>query len=229
MGQFIVQFIEDFRKIVPSIPYIINGIWVTLGIALGAAIIGFILGTLLSLCKISNIKILNGFARAYTSLFRGTPLIMQLALAYFAIPQLLGLGDVSATVVAIITFGLNSGAYMSEIIRSGINAVDKGQFEAAGALGVGYSAMMKDIILPQAIKNILPAMMNEFIALTKDSAIVSTIAVTDMMRRSQMVSAEYYLYFPPMFIAFIMYYLVVLLLTFIGSKIERRLSRSDQS
>ncbi|SFG21653.1 amino acid ABC transporter permease [Sporolactobacillus nakayamae] len=223
------QLISSFKTIAPSIPYIINGIWVTLGIALGAAIIGFVLGTLLSLCKISNVKLLNGLARGYTSIFRGTPLIMQLALAYFAVPQLFGLGDVNATTVAIITFGLNSGAYMSEIIRSGINAVDKGQFEAAGALGVGYWPMMKDIILPQAIKNILPAMMNEFITLTKDSAIVSTIAVTDMMRRSQIVSAQYYTYFPPMFVAFIMYYLVILLLTFIGGRIERRLSRSDQS
>ncbi|EST12339.1 amino acid ABC transporter permease [Sporolactobacillus laevolacticus] len=222
------QFISSFKAIAPSIPYIVNGIWVTLGIALGAAIIGFVLGTLLSLCKISNIKLLNGFARGYTSIFRGTPLIMQLALAYLAIPQLIGLNDVDPTTCAIITFGLNSGAYMSEIIRSGINAVDKGQFEAAGALGVGYWSMMKDIILPQAIKNILPAMMNEFITLTKDSAIVSTIAVTDMMRRSQIVSAQYYTYFPPMFVAFIMYYLVVLLLTFIGGRIERRLSRSDQ-
>ncbi|MET1248714.1 amino acid ABC transporter permease [Sporolactobacillus sp. STCC-11] len=223
------QLISGFKTIAPSIPYIVNGIWVTLGIALGAAIIGFVLGTLLSLCKISNIKLLNGFARGYTSIFRGTPLIMQLALAYLAIPQLIGLNDVDPTTCAIITFGLNSGAYMSEIIRSGINAVDKGQFEAAGALGVGYWSMMKDIILPQAIKNILPAMMNEFITLTKDSALVSTITVTDMMRRSQIVSAEYYMYFPPMIVAFIMYYLVVLLLTFIGGRIERRLSRSDQS
>ncbi|MCO7128139.1 amino acid ABC transporter permease [Sporolactobacillus shoreicorticis] len=223
------QLISGFKQIAPSIPYIINGIWVTLGIALGAAIIGFVLGTLLSLCKISNVKLLNGFARGYTSIFRGTPLIMQLALAYFAIPQLLGLGDVNATAVAIITLGLNSGAYMSEIIRSGINAVDKGQFEAAGALGVGYWPMMKDIILPQAIKNILPAMMNEFITLTKDSALVSTITVTEMMRRSQIVSAEYYMYFPPMLVAFLMYYLVVLLLTFIGGHIERRLGRSDQN
>ncbi|WP_028983153.1 amino acid ABC transporter permease [Sporolactobacillus terrae] len=221
--------ITGFKTIAPSIPYIINGIWVTLGIALGAAIIGFVLGILLSLCKIGNIKLLSGIARAYTSIFRGTPLIMQLALAYFAIPQLIGLNDVNPTTCAIVTFGLNSGAYMSEIIRSGINAVDKGQFEAASALGVGYWPMMKDIILPQAIKNILPAMMNEFITLTKDSAIVSTIAVTDMMRRSQIVSAEYYMYFPPMFVAFIMYYIVVLILTAVGGRIERRLSRSDQS
>ncbi|WP_100486122.1 amino acid ABC transporter permease [Sporolactobacillus pectinivorans] len=225
----LTSLLNGFKTIAPSIPYIINGIWVTLGIALVAAIIGFVLGTLLSLCKIGHIKVLNGFARGYTSLFRGTPLIMQLALAYFAIPQLLGLSNVNAFLCAVLTFGLNSGAYMSEIIRSGINAVDKGQFEAASALGVRYWPMMKDIILPQAIKNILPAMMNEFITLTKDSAIVSTISVTDLMRRSQIVSANYFLYFPPMFVAFILYYIVVMILTFLGGWLERRLNRSDQS
>ncbi|RYM06686.1 amino acid ABC transporter permease [Sporolactobacillus sp. THM7-7] len=222
-----MNLIDGFRTIAPSIPYIINGIWVTLEIALFASIIGFVVGTILSLCKIGRNKLLNGFARGYTSIFRGTPLIMQLALAYFAIPQLLGINTVNAFIVAVITFGLNSGAYMSEIIRSGINAVDKGQFEAASALGVRYWPMMKDIILPQAIKNILPAMMNEFITLTKESAIVSTISVTDMMRRSQIVSAQYYTYFPPMFIAFILYWLVVMILTFLGGRLERRLARSD--
>ncbi|RYL94352.1 amino acid ABC transporter permease [Sporolactobacillus sp. THM7-4] len=219
--------INGFKAIAPSIPYIMNGIWVTLAIALVASIIGLVLGTLLSLCKIGRIKILNSFARGYTSVFRGTPLIMQLALAYFAIPQLLGINNVDPFTAAVLTFGLNSGAYMSEIIRSGINAVDKGQFEAASALGVRYWSMMKDIILPQAIKNILPAMMNEFISLTKESAIVSTISVTDLMRRSQIVSAQYYLYFPPMFVAFILYYIVVMVLTFLGGRLERRLSRSD--
>ncbi|MCI1857727.1 MAG: amino acid ABC transporter permease [Sporolactobacillus sp.] len=222
------QLFSGFQRMAPSIPYIVSGIWVTLEIAAGGAIIGFLLGTLLALMKIGHLRLFSAFARGYTSLFRGTPMIMQLALAYFAIPQLLGLGDVNATVVAIITFGLNSGAYVSEIIRSGINAVDKGQFEAAGALGISYWPMMKDIILPQAIKNILPAMMNEFITLTKDSALVSTIAVTDMMRRSQIVAAQYYMYFPPMFVAFILYYIVVMILTMIGDRIERRLNRSDR-
>lgn len=222
-----MNLFEGFKQIGPSIPYILNGIWVTLGIAFVAAVIGFLVGTLLSLCKIGRIKILNELARGYTSIFRGTPLIMQLALAYFAIPQLFGIDNVNPYIVAVITFGLNSGAYMSEIIRSGINAIDKGQFEAASALGIRYWPMMKDIILPQAVKNILPAMMNEFITLTKESAIVSTISVTDLMRRSQIVSAQYYMYFPPMFVAFILYYLMVMILTFFGGKLERRMKRSD--
>jgi amine acid ABC transporter, permease protein, 3-TM region, His/Glu/Gln/Arg/opine family len=224
---FLKQLFEGFKTIAPSIPYIINGVWVSLGIALGASILGFLGGILLSLCKIGRIRVLNGFARAYTSVFRGTPLILQLAIAYFGIPQLFKMGDVSPFTCAVLTFGLNSAAYMSEIIRSGINAVDKGQFEAAKSLGVSYWPTMKDIILPQAIKNILPAMMNEFITLTKDSAIVSTISVTDMMRRSQIVAANYYLYFPPMLVSFVMYYIIVLILTFVGGRLERRMRRSD--
>ncbi|WP_010631850.1 amino acid ABC transporter permease [Sporolactobacillus vineae] len=224
---FLIQLFEGFKTIAPSIPYIINGVWVSLGIALGASLIGFVGGILLSLCKIGRVRVLSGLARAYTSIFRGTPLILQLAIAYFGIPQLFKMGDVSPLACAILTFGLNSAAYMSEIIRSGINAVDKGQFEAAKALGVSYWPAMKDIILPQAIKNILPAMMNEFITLTKDSAIVSTISVTDMMRRSQIVAANYYLYFPPMLVSFVMYYIIVLILTFVGGRIERRMRRSD--
>ncbi|MDN3955334.1 amino acid ABC transporter permease [Sporolactobacillus laevolacticus] len=221
------ELINGFKQIAPSIPYIINGVWVSLGIALGASILGFIGGILLSLCKIGKVRVLSVFARAYTSVFRGTPLILQLAIAYFGIPQLFQMGDVNATTCAILTFGLNSAAYMSEIIRSGINAVDKGQFEASEALGVPYWLAMKDIILPQAIKNILPAMMNEFITLTKDSAIVSTITVTDLMRRSQIVAAQYYLYFPPMLVSLIMYYIIVLLLTYLGGRLERRMRRSD--
>lgn len=219
--------ITGFKQAAPSIPYIISGVWVSLGIALGAAILGFIGGILLSLCKIGNVKILSGFARAYTSVFRGTPLILQLAIAYYGIPQIFNMGDVNAFTCAILTFGLNSAAYMSEIIRSGINAVDKGQFEASEALGVPYRLTMKDIILPQAIKNILPAMMNEFITLTKDSALVSTITVTDMMRRSQIVAANIFNYFPPMLVSLVMYYLIVMALTYLGSRLEGRMRRSD--
>ncbi|WP_155219660.1 amino acid ABC transporter permease [Terrilactibacillus tamarindi] len=217
---------SGFSLIASSIPYIINGVWTTLEIALVSAIIGFVLGVILSLFKIGNIKILAWLSDFYTSIFRGTPLILQLTLVYFATPQLIGY-DISAFLAAIITFGFNSGAYMSEIIRSGINAVDKGQFEAAGALGVPYWSMMKDIILPQAIKKILPAMMNEFITLTKESAIVSTIGVLDLMRRAQVVAAENSLYFPPLIVSFAVYYVLVMILTILGRLFERRMSRSD--
>ena len=152
-----------FNKIALSIPFIIQGILVTLQFTAISAFFGFIWGTILSLFKISIFKPLVWFANAYTSIFRGTPLLLQIALVYYATPQLTGY-DIPALLAGVITFTLNSGAYISETIRGGILAVDKGQREAALSLGVPYQPMMKDIILPQAIKNILPALVNESIA-----------------------------------------------------------------
>ncbi len=123
------------------------------------------------------------------SVFRGTPLVLQLLLIYFGLPQLLGF-DIAPLPAAVAAFGLNSAAYISEIIRAGILAVDKGQREAALALGIPYRRMMGQIILPQALKNILPALMNEFITLTKESAIVTVIGALDIMRRAYIVGGE---------------------------------------
>ena len=216
----------DFNQFVPNIPYILQGILVTLKFVSVSAIVGFVLGTILALFKIGRVKILSWIADAYTSVFRGTPLILQLLLFYHATPQLTGY-DISAFEAGVLSFGLNSAAYISEIIRAGIRAVDSGQNEAASALGIPYGSMMKDIILPQAMKNILPALMNEFITLTKESAIVSVIGVFDIMRRSQIVAAEKFKYFEPLLIAGIIYYLLVMVLTLIGKMVERRMSRSD--
>ncbi|WP_421381585.1 amino acid ABC transporter permease [Bacillus salacetis] len=216
----------DFLRIVPSIPFILNGIWVTLLFVLVSGIVGFIIGTILSLFKIGRIKVLKWLADAYTSIFRGTPLILQLMLIYFATPQLTGY-DIPPFLAGMLAFGLNSGAYISEIIRAGIQAVDKGQKEAAEALAIPYRPMMKDIILPQALKNILPALMNEYITLTKESAIVSTIGFLDIMRRSQIVSANTYTAFEPLIFAGVIYYVLVMCLTLLGRKLERRLRRSE--
>jgi len=218
----------DFSQITPYIPFMLEGIWVTLKFVAVALLFGFILGTLLALCKIGNIKLLNWFAIFYTSIFRGTPLILQLMIFYFAIPQLTGY-DISPFLSAILAFGLNSAAYISEIIRAGIQAVDKGQTEAAMALGVPYRQMMKDIILPQAFKNILPALMNEVITLTKESALVSTISVLDLMRRAQVVGADLYRSFEPLLFVGFIYWVMVFGLSSIGKMIERRLKVSDQS
>ncbi|MDF0727370.1 amino acid ABC transporter permease [Cytobacillus sp. S13-E01] len=216
----------DFLRIVPSIPFILNGIWVTLLFVFVSAVLGFFIGTILSFFKISNITILKWFAEAYTSVFRGTPLILQLMLIYFATPQLIGY-DIPMFLAGILAFGLNSGAYISEIIRAGIQAVDKGQQEAAAALGIPYKPMMKDIIMPQAMKNILPALVNEFITLTKESAIVSTIGLLDIMRRAQVVSANTYTAFEPLLFAGLIYYILVMILTLFGKGLERRLRRSE--
>jgi arginine/lysine/histidine transport system permease protein len=216
----------DFKQFIPSLPYILQGISVTLEIVLLAGVLGFILGTILSLLKISNVKFLGWLADAYTSIFRGTPMILQLMVIYYGSPQIIGF-QIQPYTAAVLSFALNSGAYVSEIIRAGILAIDKGQQEAALALGVPYGKMMFDIILPQAIKNILPALMNEFITLTKESAIVTSIGVMDIMRRSYQVGAEKYSFFEPLIIAGVIYYLMVMILTFLGKGLERRMRRSD--
>ncbi|MBX0313455.1 amino acid ABC transporter permease [Planococcus glaciei] len=216
----------DFSQIVPYIPFMLEGIWVTLKFVFFAIILGSILGTILALFKIGSIKPLRWFADAYTSIFRGTPLILQLMIIYYSIPQLTGY-DISPFLSAILAFGLNSSAYISEIIRAGIQAVDKGQMEAAQALGVPYRAMMTDIILPQALKNILPALMNEFITLTKESAIVSTIGYLDLMRRAQVVGSDLFRNFEPLLFVGLIYWCLVMGLTVLGRMFERRLKQSD--
>ncbi|MFC7688089.1 amino acid ABC transporter permease [Ureibacillus sp. GCM10028918] len=216
----------DFSSVVPSIPYILEGIGVTLKIVIFATIIGLVLGILLALCKIGTIKPLRWFAQFYTSIFRGTPLVLQLMIIYYAMPQIIGF-NIEAMPAAIIAFGLNSAAYISEIIRAGINAVDKGQQEAAKALGVPYSKMMKDIILPQAMKNILPSLMNEFITLNKESAIVTVIGALDIMRRAYVVGGDTFRYLEPLLIAGVIYYVMTLVLTFLGKMMEMRMRRSD--
>ncbi|MGZ4123901.1 MAG: amino acid ABC transporter permease [Tumebacillaceae bacterium] len=216
----------DFSQIVPSIPFILQGILVTLEFTVLSAIFGFIWGTVLSLFKISNIKPLHAFAVFYTSIFRGTPLILQLTLIYYATPQVLHY-DIQPLTAGVISFSLNSAAYISETIRGGILAVDKGQREAAMSLGIPYKRMMWDIILPQALKNILPALVNESIALLKDSALVSVIGVMDVLRRANVVSAEKYIYFEPLLVAGLIYYVLIISLTFVARRVERRMRRSD--
>lgn len=216
----------NFDRIWPSVPYIFEGIGVTLKIVAGASIIGIVLGILLALCKIGKISPLRWLANFYTSIFRGTPLVLQLMIVYYALPQVLDI-QIAPISAAILAFGLNSGAYISEIIRAGINAVDKGQVEASKALGVPYAKMMKDIILPQAIKNILPSLMNEFITLNKESAIVTVVGALDIMRRAYIVGGDKFTYFEPLLIAGGIYYVMTLILTFLGSMLEKRMRRSD--
>ncbi len=216
----------DFRRILPDIPFILKGIPLTLLFTLSSVFLGLFWATALSFFKISGIKPLGWFANVYTSIFRGTPLLLQLSLVYFATPQLTGY-DISALQAGILTFTLNSGAYMSETIRGGIQAVDKGQFEAAMSMGVTYRMMMWDIILPQALKNILPALVNETIGLLKDSSLVATIGVVEILRSAQIVGANKYIYFEPLLFAGLIYYVLVMGLSFGASALERKLRRSD--
>lgn len=216
----------DFSIIRPDLPFILKGIFVTLEFTLISTVFGFILGTILSIIKISKFAPLRWFGVAYTSVFRGTPLLVQLSLVYFATPQLTGY-NIPALEAGVITFSLNSAAYVSEVIRAGILAVDKGQREAALSLGLSYPKMMRDIILPQAVKNILPALVNESIALLKDSTLVSTIAAADLLRRADIVMSQTYRYFEPLIVIMGIYYVLVMILTWFGRMLERRLRRSD--
>jgi polar amino acid transport system substrate-binding protein len=216
----------DFGRILPDIPFILRGIPTSLLFTVASVICGLIWGALLSLFKVSKIKPLEWFSQIYTSIFRGTPLLLQLLLVYYATPQLTGY-NIKPLEAGVLTFTLNAGAYMSETIRAGIQAIDKGQTEASMALGVPYPLMMKDVIMPQALRNILPALVNDTIGLLKDSSLVSTIGVVEVLRASQIVGANKYIYFEPLIVAGIIYYILVMGLTFGASLLEKHLRRSQ--
>ncbi len=215
----------DFERIWPSVPYILGGIPVTLSYTIVSVCLGFIWGALLAFCKVGHIPPLRWFADFYTSIFRGTPLLLQLILIYHASPQVIGY-KFSFWEAGILTFTLNSGAYLSEHIRGGINSVDKGQMEAALSLGISYPLIMKDIILPQAIRTILPSLVNESIDLLKESALISVIGGADILWRANEVAAEKYAYFEPLIVAGLLYYILVMILTTGARLLEKKLKTS---
>jgi His/Glu/Gln/Arg/opine family amino acid ABC transporter permease subunit len=215
----------DFERIWPSLPYILEGVPVTLTYTGASLCLGFLWGAVLAFCKVSHISPLRWFATFYTSIFRGTPLLLQLFLIYFASPQFIGY-SMSVWEAGILTFTLNSGAYISEHIRGGINSVDKGQMEAALSLGLSYPLIMKDIILPQAIRNILPSLVNEAVDLLKESALISTIGGADLMRRAKIVGDSTYIFFEPLIIAGAIYYILVMLLASGAKLLEKKLKTS---
>jgi len=214
---------SDLTSFWPSTYFILQGSLVTLKYSAISVCFGLILGVSLAILKVSNKSYLRLMANGYTSIFRGTPLLIQLSIVYFALPGIIGI-KLSVFAAGIITFSLNSGAYVSEIIRAGINGVDKGQFEAARALGIPPVMMMKDIIMPQAIRNIMPSLINEFINLIKESALISMIGEMDLMRRAQVVSSETYNFFTPMITAALTYYVMVLIVSKFAQIVEKKLA-----
>lgn len=217
--------ILQFERILPSIPYILEGIPITLLYTVTSLACGFLLGIILAMMKVSSYKSFQIFGRIYTSIFRGTPLLLQLTLVYFASPELTGY-KITPWEAGILTFSLNSAAYVSEIIRAGILAVDHGQSEAALSLGIPYPLMMKDIILPQAIRNILPALVNESVDLLKESALISVIGGADILRRANVVASEKYLYFEPLIVAGVLYYILVMILSGLAKLLEKRMAQA---
>lgn len=214
---------SDLMNFLPHILYIVAGAAVTLKYSICSVFLGLIIGIILAIFKVSKKAILRIFADCYTSVFRGTPLLIQLSMVYFALPLLIN-AKLSVFAAGVIAFSLNSGAYVSEIIRAGINGVDKGQIEAARALGIDQISTMKDIILPQAIRNIFPSLINELINLVKESALISILGEMDLMRRAQVVQGETYTYFMPMLIAAASYYILVLIISSFGKIFERKLA-----
>lgn len=199
--------------------FIGKGIALTLELLAGGMLIGLLLGSTLAILGYQGWA--KRFINRFISLMRGTPLILQLSFVYFALPALIGWkADILGA--GILTFGLNSSAYIAEILRAGIESLPKGQFEAAKTLQIPKFYMWKDIILPQVIKAIFPALVNEMIALLKETALISTIGGMDLMRKAQSIAAEQFTYFLPLCIAGCYYYALVLIIEYLGKKIELR-------
>lgn len=205
----------------------------TLMIAILGLLIGIVIGTLIAAVKVMPkykrwVRILDKICTVYVGFFRGTPLVVQLLITYYVMWPLLGIA-VSSLNTAIIVFGLNSAAYVSEIMRSGILSVDPGQMEAGRAVGLSYGTTMMQIVIPQAVKNILPTLGNEFIALIKDTSVVSFVAATDLYKTFTEIGNVRYEYFMP-YLAMAVVYIVLVLLISWGIKImERSLRKSDRN
>ncbi|TLD93945.1 amino acid ABC transporter permease [Helicobacter magdeburgensis] len=211
---------------------ILEGLGTTLLLAIAALIIGVIIGTLAAIAithKTPSIphRILCVFLKAYVGFFRGTPIVVQLLFIYFVILPAFGLKGMSALLVAVVIFGLNSGAYVSEIIRSGILSIDKGQDEAARALGLSSSLSMRYIIFPQALKNSLPTLGNEFIALLKETSVANYITVHDLTYAFKSIGSATYEYMFPYFFLALAYLLLVMCASYLVKLYERKLRASD--
>ena len=203
----------------------LDGLGVTLGITLGAICISTVLGMVLCLMKLSKYKILRWPAQAYIDIIRGIPVVVQLLIMYNVI--LLDVTD-NKMIVAVVAFGLNSSAYMAEIYRSGINAVDPGQMEAGRSLGLSKAQTMWSIIFPQAIKNCLPTYTSEFIVLVKETAVVGYIALTDLTKVYSAIQSKTYDAFGPLLIIAVAYFCITKVLSIIFAQLERRLRQSDR-
>lgn len=212
---FNVTIIQRFWQL------LLSGVPIILYLSLASAFFGTLIGLATVFLRRMN-KLFNMIVAAYIDLFRGTPVYVQMFLIYFGIPSLISI-DINKWVAAILVFSLNSGAYMSEIMRAGIEGIDKGQIEAAKALGVSGKDIGKDIIIPQAFRNVLPAVINEFITLTKETSIVSVLGLHDMMYWFYAVKNQTYADFEPLLIVFLVYYIMNKVLSTIGKMIERKL------
>ena len=224
---FVRAFIDNdgYKKV-------LTGLQNTLIIAVVGLLIGIVIGTIIAAVEVMPKykrlpRILDKICRVYVAFFRGTPLVVQLLVGYFVLRPLLGL-QLSALASGAIIFGMNSGAYVSEIMRGGINSVDGGQMEAGRAVGLGYWTTMVKIVIPQAVKNILPTRGNEFIALIKDTSVVSFIGAEDLYVAFKYIGTNNYEFMVPYLVMALIYIVLVLLITLGIHLMERRLKKSDR-
>jgi len=222
--EFILNFIEDNRW-----KYIVDGLKITLIVTIFAVLIGVLLGFLIAIVrtthdKTGKLKILNAICKVYLTVIRGTPVVVQLMIIYFII---FGSVDISKVLIAIIAFGINSGAYVAEIFRSGIMSIDNGQFEAGRSLGFNYAQTMMYIIMPQAFKNVLPTLCNEFISLLKETSVSGYIALQDLTKGGDIIRSRTYDAFMPLIAVALIYLAMVMIFTKLVSLLERRLRNSD--
>ena len=207
--------------------FLITGLGYTMSLAAITVTVGAVLGSLIALMRMSKIPPLRWIAAVYTEIIRGTPMLLQLYLFYFALPQLIPFLNRKQYLCVAIALVCNSAAYVSEIIRSGIQAVDIGQTEAARSLGMSQSLTMTEIILPQAIKNILPALGNEFIIIVNDTSLASTFFIGDLMTQCLLIKGTTYLTMEPLIMVAVVYFVVTFILTKLLAVFERRLRRGD--
>ena len=208
--------------------YILEGLGNTLLISLFAVIIGIVIGIIVALIRTNyekngRMKLANSISKFYVNVVRGTPVILQLMIIYYVIFETV---DINIVLVGILAFGINSGAYVSEIIRAGINSVPDGQMEAGYALGLKYGQVMRYIILPQALKNILPALGNEFITLIKETSVGAYIGIVELTKASDIIASRTYDYFFPLFIIAIIYLILTLGLTKVVNAMEVKLNNA---
>lgn len=223
----------DFGFLSKYYIYFFNGAKWTILISLISVFFGALLGMILCFMKrskftILRVKIFQIISTAYIEVIRGTPLLLQIWIVYYGADMMLNI-DMSPLIAAIIAVSLNSGAYVSEIIRAGIEAVDKGQLEAARSLGMTESMAMRLIILPQAVKNILPAIGNEFVAIIKESSMASTIGVPELFYGTKIITGSSYKVFEPLIVAAVFYFVMTFSLGRLMSYVERRMKADDTS
>lgn len=225
IDSFKQNFIENDRW-----KYLTGGLLTTLEITLFAVMIGFVLGFLVAIVrsthdKTGRLKVLNILCKVYLTVIRGTPMVVQLLITYFVI---FGSVNIDKILVAVMAFGINSGAYVAEIVRSGIMSIDNGQFEAGRSLGLNYRQTMIYIIMPQAFKIVLPALANECIVLLKETSVAGYIAVQDLTKGGDIIRSQTYSAFMPLVTVALIYLVMVMILSNLVGRLERRLAKNDR-